>query len=255
MIEAVLLTLTGVVGGIITTLVGGASLVTYPALVAIGLPPVSAAIVNLVALTPANLYGAWIDRRVLPPASRPVVAMLAISMVCAVIGAVLLLMTPERFFMALVPLLLGLSTWLFASAASLSKWIESRSASAAAADRNRWTIVNLAMVPVGIYGGYFGAGNGVVMLALLMLVAHGDYRGANALKNLVAGALSVVAAVVYMVQGAVDWTPVFYVMAGGLVGGSIGMRVVQRAPREVMRRAVIWAGAALTLIFAWRYWL
>jgi uncharacterized membrane protein YfcA len=254
-IEVVYLLGIGLVGGIITSLVGGASLVTYPALLAAGLPPVTAVVVNLVSLMPANLSAAWWDRSQLPPFSAGMWALLGISAVGATLGAWLLLVTPEKIFVALVPLLLGLSTVLFAYAGPIAKWLERGAASAAAAEQSRWTATIVSMVPISIYGGYFGAGAGVMLLAILMLVASGDYRGANAIKNLVSGVNCLMASVVYVVQDAVPWAPVVVITAGALVGARIGVKIVRIAPREAMRRAVIVIGALLTAAFAWKYWL
>jgi uncharacterized membrane protein YfcA len=245
----------GLLGGIITSLVGGASLVTFPALIATGLSPIAAVVVNLVALMPANLSAAWWDRSQLPAFSRPMWTMLAVSSVGAVLGAWLLMITPVRVFSLLVPLLLAMSTALFAYAGVITRWIEEKAGSADAADRSRWTLTIAAMVPISIYGGYFGAGAGVMLLAILMVVSSGDYRSANAIKNLVSGLNCLIATGVYIAEGAVVWAPVAVMTAGALVGAVIGVRIVRIVPREAMRRAVIGLSAALTLVFAWRYWL
>lgn len=244
----------GSAGGIITALVGGASLVTYPALLTTGLAPIGAVVVNLVSLMPANLSAAWWDRSQLPRFGWGMWLMLAVSTVGAILGAWLLLITPERLFTALVPLLLGLSTLLFAYAGRLARWIEQRATSAAGAERDRWTITIAAMVPVSIYGGYFGAGAGVMLLAILMVVSGGDYRCANAIKNLVSGVNCLMASAVYVVQDAVAWLPVLVIMVGALVGAKVGVSMVRVVPREAMRRIVIGLGWLLTAVFAWRYW-
>lgn len=242
-------------GGILTSLVGGASLLTYPGLVALGLPPISAAVVNLVALMPANLWAAWMDRAQLPRVSLPLMVLLAVSVAGGIAGAWLLLRTPPGVFTLLVPLLLGLSTVLFAYAGHIAQWIERRNSGAEAAAAARWRMTTLAMVPVAVYGGYFGAGAGVMLLAILMIVADGDYRSANAIKNLVSGLNSLVASAVFVVQDAVEWIPVAVMTLGGLMGAMLGIRIIRLVPREAMRRFVIGASALLTLVFAWRYWL
>lgn len=253
-LDIVYLLAVGFAGGIITSLVGGASLVTYPALLATGLPPVTAVVVNLVALMPANLSAAWWDRRQLPQIGAPFWGMLAVAALGATLGAWLLLLTPDKVFAALVPLLLGLSTLLFAYAGPLAHWIEKGAVDAGEAERNRWGATIAAMVPVSIYGGYFGAGAGVMLLAILMIVARGDYRIANAVKNLVAGLNSLMAALVYVVEGRVVWEPAAIVTVGALAGAVIGIRIVRIVPREAMRRSVIGLSAVLTVVFAWKYW-
>lgn len=255
LMELVYLFAIGIAGGIVTSVVGGASLVTFPALIATGLAPVQAVIVNLVALTPANLAAAWWDRTQFPPFGKHLLIVCAVSCVGSLVGAWLLLLTPARVFEALIPLLLGLATALFAWAGRIAQWIERRSTTAAAAERSRWTITIAAMVPVSIYGGYFGAGNGVMLLAILMVVAGGDYRMANAIKNLLAGINSLMASAVYMAMGVVLWPPVIVITIGALLGAMVGMKIVRIVPREAMRRAVIAISALLTLVFAWRYWL
>ena len=254
-LEAVNLVAIGLAGGIITSIVGGASLVTFPALLATGLSPVAAAIVNLVALMPANLSAAWWDRSQLPVFGRDMWLLIGVTLAGAVAGAWLLLLTPEALFTQLVPLLLAMSTVLFAYAGHIAQWIERRSASAAAADRSRWSITLAAMAPISIYCGYFGAGAGVMILAVLMVVMQGDYRAANAIKNLLAGANCLLASLIYAMQGAVAWAPVLAMTVGALVGAVIGIRLLRIAPRHAMRRAVIWLSAILTVVFAWKYWL
>ncbi len=244
----------GLIGGVITSLVGGASVVTFPALVAFGLAPIDAAIVSLVALTPANLSAALWDRSQLPPLSPALCLLLGVCVVGSALGAWLLLVTPANVFSALVPLLLGLATVLFAYAGDIALSIERNAVSAAAAERTRWVMAIGAMVPVSIYGGYFGAGAGVMLLAILMVISQGDYRRGNALKNLVAGVNCTVATAVYVVQDKVEWGPVAMLTAGAMVGAVIGIRIVRIAPREVMRRSVIGLGALLSVVLAWKYW-
>ena len=253
--EIGMLIVIGIGGGILTALVGGASLLTYPGLVAMGLAPLPAAIINLVALTPANIWAAWLDRRELPRPSLPLFLLIIVSISGGIAGAWLLLRTSPGVFTALVPLFLALSTLLFAYAGRLTHWIERRSVGAEAAAANRWQVVTLAMVPVAIYGGYFGAGAGVMLLAILMIVSDGDYRRANAIKNVVSGLNGLVASIVFVAQGAVAWTPVVVMTVGGLIGAVIGIRIVRLVAREIMRRAVIAISGLLTLMFAWKYWL
>ncbi len=253
--ELIYLLSVGVAGGIITSIVGGASLVTYPALLATGLAPVTAVIVNLVALMPANLGAAWLDRRQLPAIGPPFWLMLAVAGVGAMFGAGLLLLTSDKVFSALVPILLAISTVLFAYAGPIATWIDGGTRTAAEAESNRWVATIVAMVPVSIYGGYFGAGASVMLLAILMVVARGDYRVANAVKNLVSGLTCLVATLVYAVQDRVVWRPAIIVTLGALVGALIGVRIVRFVSREVMRRAVIGTGVVVTIVFAMKYWL
>jgi uncharacterized protein len=251
--HALLLIVAGVAGGTISSLVGGAALVTYPALLAVGVPPVTATVCNLVALSPGNLLAALYDRTQLPPLNRSFLGLVIASVLGALAGAFVLLRTPERMFEVLVPLLLGFATLLFAYAGRISAYVRARVGDQDNSPR-RWEHSIGVILPVSFYGGYFGAGVGVLLLGVLSIGKPGDYRVANVTKNLVTSLNSLVAAVLFIGQGAVLWTPTLIMMAGALVGAFIGARLAQIAPHAVMRVVVVAVGALLTVIFAWRYW-
>ncbi len=247
----VLLVAAGVVGGIISSLVGGAALVTYPALLSVGLPPVVATVCNLVALTPGNFLAALYDRAQLPPIDRAFAGLVVASLIGAFAGALLLLATPEKVFAYFVPVLMAFATVLFAFGGRISTWLRVRAASQGA---QRWSHSMGVIFPVSFYGGYFGAGVGVLLIGVLSIGTGGDYRSANVTKNLVTSLNSVVAAGVFTAQGAVRWQPALVMMAGALVGAFIGARLAQIVPHNVMRVVVTAVGAMLTAVFAWRYW-
>ena len=249
-----MLVVAGIVGGTISSLVGGAAIVTFPALIATGLDPVVATATNLVALVPGNFLASLYDRTQLPPLDRSFVALVAASLVGAVVGAVLLMLTPARMFAAFVPALLAFATILFAYARHIGEWMRARAVARGGSEKDRWGGSAAALLPVSVYTGYFGAGAGVMLLGVLSIGTRGDYRSANVTKNLVTSLNSLVAAVVFVVQGKVAWPATLTMMAGALVGGVIGARLAQVVPREAMRVVVVVVGALLTAIFAWRYW-
>jgi uncharacterized membrane protein YfcA len=244
----------GIIGGTISALVGGAAIVTWPALIAVGLSPVVATATNLLALVPGNFLAALYDRTQLPPFDRSFFAMVMASVAGGAVGAVLLLVTPERMFAVFVPALLGFATVLFAYASRISDWIRARAAHDGRTAANRWGSSTAAMTVVSIYGGYFGAGVGVLLLAVLSVGTDGDYRSANVIKNLVTSLSSLVAAALFIAQGVVSWPATLAMMAGALIGALIGARLAQIVPREAMRVLVVGVGAFLTAAFAWRYW-
>ncbi len=244
----------GVVGGALSGLVGGASLVTFPALLAIGLPPITAAASNLVAALPSNFAALLADRAQLPPLDRPFVSLVIATVVGAAIGAVLLLLTPGRMFEILVPLLLGFATVLFALAGRISRWLRARAAAGAPVMRPMSVTSVPMLLPVSVYGGYFGAGVGVLALAVLSVATGGDYRAANVTKNIVMGLNTVAASVILVWQGAVSWPPTLVMMAGALIGGFFGGQLARIMPPAAMRVFVVGIGALLTVAFAWRYW-
>jgi uncharacterized membrane protein YfcA len=247
-----LLLATGMAGGLLSTLIGGASLVTFPVLLASGLTPTAAVAANTIALTPGTFL-AWIyDRGQLPRVDRSFVQLIAVSLAGATIGALLLIATPTHVLGLLVPALLGFATAVFAFSRHIEAWIARR---AAASGGGHWGSTNAALFPVSIYGGYFGSGIGVMLIAVLSIGSGGNYRATNVLKNFVTSLNSLVASVVYIGMDAVVWTPVLAMTIGALIGALAGARLAQVAPREAMRRAVILLSAALTVAFAWRYWL
>ena len=251
LLHSVLLVVAGIAGGVMAAIVGGAAVITFPALLAAGLPPVMATAGNTVALTPGLFLAAIYDRSQLPPFDRSFVAMAVASIAGALIGASLLLLTPERVFSALVPLLLGFATVLFAYAGRISAWLAKR----AAHGNKRFSAHSLAAVlPVSIYGGYFGAGVGVLMLGIFSVGTGGDYRSANVSKNLVTALNSATATAIFAAQGVVSWPATLLLMAGTLLGALIGARIAQVMPSRTARSLVVGVGALLTAVFAWRYW-
>jgi uncharacterized membrane protein YfcA len=253
LLHAVILIIAGLLGGIISSLAGGAAIVTYPALLSTGLHPIIATVCNLVALTPGNLLAALYDRGQLPPMDRSFLVMLFSSLFGALCGALLLLLTPERMFAYFIPVLMAFATVLFAFAGRISAWVRAQAA-ARGKSGPQWASSVSVILPVSFYGGYFGAGVGVLLVGVLSIGAGGDYRSANTTKNLVTSLNSVVASLVFMTQGAVQWIPTLCMMAGALVGSFIGARLAQVVPHHVMRVAVTVIGAILTVVFAWRYW-
>ncbi len=252
---ALMLLVAGVAGGALSALVGGASLVLFPAMLAAGVPPIMAVASNTTAITPGNFFAAMADRSQLPQMDRAFVALLLTSLAAATAGAILLMSTPERFFELLVPLLLGFGTLLFAYARPIGAWLGQLSFRKGGTTLHPNAVGLGMIIPVLIYGGYFGAGVGVLLIAALSVANGGNYRSANVTKNLVGSLNNLVAAAVFASQGAIAWLPALLVAAGGIVGGLAGAHVARVLPVAAARRMVIGFGALLTAIYTWRYWL
>jgi uncharacterized membrane protein YfcA len=245
---------TGLAGGMMAALVGGASVITFPVMLAVGLPPVTATASNLVAVSGGNFLAAMTDRGNLPPFNRAFVGLIAASLSGAVIGAVLLLATPTRMFEQLIPVLLGLATILFGFARQITQWMRVR-AKARGDEEWKISVTSVPLVlPISIYGGYFGAGAGTLLLGVLTIATEGDYRRANVAKNLVSSLNTVAASVWFIINGAVSWPQTLSMMLGCLIGGFCGAHLSRRVPQHFMRVLVIFVGALLTAIFAWKYW-
>lgn len=243
----------GLAAGAIATMVGGAAVVTYPALLASGLTPQVAAICNLAAIMPATMVAALSDRSQLPRFNRAFVVMVAMSLIGASIGAACLLLTPERVFVWLVPVLLAFATVLFANSERISAWMRAR-----AEKRGHEISFNIgslkALLPVSFYGGYFGAGLGILMLGVFSLATGGDYRSANVAKNFVSSLNGMVATLVFVSQGAVPWPNALPLMAGTIGGGLVGAYLARVVPRSVIRVLVVIVGLGLSAWLARRYW-
>src|SRR5262245_58126634 len=176
----------GLAGGVVTAMVGGASLITFPALLATGLPAVVANASNTVALTPGNFVASLADLERLPRWDRTLLSLVLVCAVGSVAGAGLLLLTSERAFTAAVPLLIGFATLLFALSGRIRRWIASRTV-ATAGRRAPSALGSLAFAPVAVYGGYFGAGMSVMLLAMLSVSRADEFRTINVIKNVLSG--------------------------------------------------------------------
>jgi uncharacterized membrane protein YfcA len=244
----------GLAGGVITAIVGGSSLLTFPALLAAGLPPILANSSSTVAMTPSTLAAAVADRESIPAWNRGFAAMTVVAFAGSVAGAWLLLWTPEAAFTGLVPALVGGATALFAYADHIKR-LALRHASRLVDDDAPGHVARLAMIaPIAVYGGYFGAAMGVMLLSVLALGRDADFRRINAVKNLLGTLIGLVAAAIFVWRGAVAWPQALAVMLGALVGGFLGGRLVRVLPPGLLRSIVIVVGSGLALYYAWRYW-
>ncbi|MGY1749415.1 sulfite exporter TauE/SafE family protein [Modestobacter sp. SYSU DS0511] len=242
-LEFVLLVVAGVGAGLTGSIAGLASLVSYPALLATGLSPLSANVTNTVALV-LNSVGSVSASRPELAGQRPRLVRLGTAAVLGGgVGAVLLLLTPADAFELLVPFLIA--------AASLAILVqrpprELAAEGAARPSRDHWGLT-LGTFLVAIYGGYFGAAAGVLMLAMYLLVLGEGVPRGNALKNLVLGLANLVAALGYAFLADVAWLAALPLALGFFVGGRLGPRVVRRVPQRLLRRVIAVAGLALAV--------
>lgn len=238
----------GIVGGVINAIAGGATLITFPVMLLAGLPPVLANATNAVAIAPGHLLAAVADRHKMPPLDRYLLGALVIAFCAAMIGALLLLALPGETFMLPVPALIGFATALFAFAPSIAKWAMHR--------HSRPVKGSLpALILSAVYGGFFGAGLGILLSAVLSLREPEDIRKVKVLKNLIAGSISLAAVVVFVAKGAVIWTAALPMLAGALFGGYAGGHMTRWLPGWVVRAIVIATGAFMSIFYALRYWV
>jgi uncharacterized protein len=232
--------LAGLAGGAVNAVAGGGTNLSFPALLWLGLPPVSANATSAVALWPGSLSGAWGFRRSLRQAAGGWGWLLIPSVVGGAAGALLLVELPPDAFAAAAPWLVLGSTLLFAA----EPWLRRR-LPAVSAHHSRWLAL-LVQLLIAVYGGYFGAGIGILMLASLGLSGVDDLGQATGLKNLLAAAIKGTAVVYLVTTGEVVWPAAAVMAAGALVGGWAGAALAQRLPPRALRTAVIVLGLAMT---------
>ncbi|MFN0124275.1 MAG: sulfite exporter TauE/SafE family protein [Blastocatellia bacterium] len=242
----------GCLAGIMNSIAGGGTLITFPALVWHGLPPVTANATNSFALWPGSLSAAWGYRHELGPGEKKYLRLLVPSLAGAIIGAILLRMTPDRLFARIIPFLVLLATLLFMAQEPMQRWLRSRRAEPPqtsvtdTAPTTRWTIQAwLAQFLTGIYGGYFGAGMGIIMLATLGMIGLTDIHKMNSVKNILGFCINFSAGLWLAYAGLVRWPEALVMMAGAIIGGYFSAGVAQRLGRQFARRAVIVIGFLL----------
>ncbi|MGE3148636.1 MAG: sulfite exporter TauE/SafE family protein, partial [Pseudorhodoplanes sp.] len=205
-------------------------------------------------IVPGNFIAAAADLEKFPPLNAAFYRIAAFSVAGALFGTLRLLYTPSTVFEKLVPILLALATALFAYGKSINNWIRARALSLHGREPQLNSASMLVLLPVSIYVGYFGAGAGILLLAVFSIWHAGDYRAANVIKNLVSAFCAVGSVVLLSFYGVIDWKAGTVLMLGTVVGGWIGGRIARIAPREIMVAVGILIGVALTCIYAWRYW-
>ena len=242
--------LAGVAAGTINTVVGSGTLVTFPTLLAIGLPPVTANVSNTVGLVPGSVSGSIGYRRELAGQRGRLLRLGTASFLGGVAGAALLLVLPAEAFDAIVPVLIGLGCVLVV----LQPRISARLAARAEATGREvhphgagwvWTLVLLA----GVYGGYFGAAQGVLLMAILGVGLQESMQRNNATKNVLALLVNLVAALVFIAVAEVDWAAAGLIAVGSVVGGQIGATVGRRLPQAVLRAVIVLVGVAAITTF------
>jgi uncharacterized membrane protein YfcA len=232
----------GLVAGVMTSTVGVASLVSFPVLVALGLPPVVANATNTVGLTPGGLTGAFGYRHELRRHPKVAAAVTITCALGAVLGAVLLLALPPGVFEAVVPWLILGTCLLVGAQPRLSRWLRRTHQEVDARHVRLSPVTTFFSALVGVYGGYFGAGSGVMMVAVLGLGSTVEFAVVNALKTLAVLASNLVATVIFVVVADLDWRAAVLLALGSTVGGYVGSRVGRRLNPTVLRSLIVLVG-------------
>jgi uncharacterized membrane protein YfcA len=245
--DAVLLAAAGVTTGAINAVAGGGSLVSFPALIATGLSPLSANVSNLIATLPGYLSAAATSREELAGQRARVRLLAAASAIGAAIGTTLLLVGPADTFKKLAPWLVLVACALLAAQPFVARYVARSPAHHTAPTR---LVVSVGIA--SIYGGYFGAGLGIILLAALGLTLEEPLQRLNAIKQVLSLTVAVVSAIAVALFGPVSWLSALVVGAGTLVGGRLGVGVARKLPDQVLRSAVIALGVTVAVVLLLR---
>lgn len=245
-IQLLLIFLAAIGAGAVNALAGGGTLITFPMLVFLGIPPVTASVTNTVALCPGYLGGTLAQRNDLRGQEKRLRLIVPASVVGGVLGGYLLLQTGEKLFSQLVPYLILLASGLLAAQDPIRAWLTRR------LGESHHSLESFTWIPVGvasIYGGYFGAGLGVMLLSALGLTANDSLTRLNALKQAVSFIVNVAAAIFFLFSGKVEWTAAVVMAVGALIGGLLGGKLAGRVKPSTLRWTVVIIGIVIAIIY------
>jgi len=229
----------GFAAGALNAVVGSGTLITFPVLIGFGYPPVVANVSNTIGLVPGSAAGAIGYRRELRANARLTSELAVASVAGAVIGAVLLLTLPASAFKAIVPVFIAIALVLVI----LQPWLAQRIAELRPEPaHSRTPLLVAAVFATGIYGGYFGAAQGIILLGILGVALRDSLQHVNAIKNVLAGTANFVAGLIFAAVAHVDWTVALLIAGGSLVGGFTGARFGRRLPEPALRAVIVAVG-------------
>jgi uncharacterized membrane protein YfcA len=237
--EVLSIALAGLAAGTINTLVGSGTLITFPVLLAFGYPPVTANVSNTIGLVPGSVSAAVGYRRELADQGRRVVRLGAMSVLGGATGAVLLLVLPASAFKAIVPVFIAIALVLIVLQPWLNRWLLERDFEV---EREGGILTSIAVYATGVYGGYFGAAQGILLLGILGVALPQDLHRSNALKNALAGLVNGVAGVYFALAAHVAWAPAGIIAVASILGGQLGAHYGRRLPPRALRAVIVVVG-------------
>lgn len=241
--EAILLFLAGLAAGTINTIVGSGSLITFPTLLAFGYPPLLANVTNNVGVLPGSFSAVAVSREELRGQRTRLLRLAPASILGAVAGSVLLLVLPSKIFDTLVPLLILLACALVALQPAMTRAVRRRGRPIGGGAFWLWVLVALT----GAYGGYFGAAQGVLLIAIMGVFLDDALVRLNAAKNLLAGLANLSAATIFVIVTDVAWWAALMIAVGSTVGGRFGPMIGRRLPPPVYRSVIVVVGVAVSV--------
>jgi uncharacterized protein len=239
--EVVAIALAGLAAGAINTVVGSGTLITFPVLLAFGYAPVTANVSNTIGLVPGSLSGAVGYRRELTGQRGRVVRLGSASLIGGTTGAILLLVLPASAFKAIVPAFIAIALILVVVQPRLNEALAHRERGR---DGEGGIVTPLGVFAAGVYGGYFGAAQGVLLIGMLGIAFSDSLQRINAVKNVLAGLVNGLAAIVFIALTHIDWGVAGLIAAGSIIGGQAGARVGRRLPPWGLRLVIVCVGVA-----------
>ncbi|MBI2976616.1 MAG: sulfite exporter TauE/SafE family protein [Chloroflexi bacterium] len=247
----ILVGLAALAAGAVNALAGGGTLITFPMLTAVGLPAIAANVTNTVALSPGYLGATLAQANDLRGQKARLWLVVPAGAIGGIIGGVLLLNTGERLFRSLVPFLILLASALLAIQDPVRAWLTRRAAqNGAGATSEKWVVLPVGLA--AIYGGYFGAGLSVIVLAVLGITLEDTLTRLNALKQAVAFSTNIAAAIFFLFSGKVVWSAALVMAVGALIGGALGGRLAGRVKPSTLRWIVVTIGVAVSVVYLLR---
>jgi uncharacterized membrane protein YfcA len=247
--ELLFLFVAGFFGGVLNAVAGGGSFITFPALLLVGVPPISANATNTFASCSGYLSGAYAFRKDLATHKAKLPGFLIISLLGGITGAWLLLQTSESMFRQAIPWLLLFATLLFVFGGRLNSLLKQLGSAHRHASSIGKSLLVLLLLGVSVYGGFFNAGLGIIILSYLALAGYSDINAMNGIKLLISSAVSLIAIVLFIHDGAIAWYEGTVVLLGTLAGGYGAAHWSRRLPQQLVRTFVIVAGSGITAYF------
>jgi hypothetical protein len=243
-LDALLVVLAGIGAGTINTIVGSGTLITFPTLLLIGIPPITANISNNIGLVPGSLTGSIGYRKELVGAAPALRRLAPMSLLGAVTGAVLLLVLDPKLFRAIVPVLILVGLVLVVVGPRINAWAERRRVEGTANEAHHERAMQAGVYGAGVYGGYFGAAQGIILMGILGSLSSEPIQRLNGYKNVLATIVNAVAALVFVLvaHDRIDWLVVLLIAVGSTIGGVIGSTVGRRLPPPVLRAVIVVIG-------------
>lgn len=246
----IFLFLGGVLGGMINVLAGGAGFMTFPLLIAAGLSEMEANAANFVALLPANIVGSVVYRKEIQEVRQNLVLRLVIAAIGGTLGSFLFIWLGEASFHAAIPWLLLFATISFGAGPTIKHWLEK----GARFNVEKWLWLSFVLeFIVYLYGGYFGLGMGILLLAIHSIFSHMTVHHANALRNITISLMTLIGIAIFAHSGLVRWGPSLVMMMGAIVGGFGMAHVARKLPINTVRTVILLWSVALTAFSFWRY--